>query len=57
MRVTEFLRSCPSCGAHCDAEPYDIGDGPELCCPVCDWCWGAVGQILHPVRPDWMRQS
>jgi hypothetical protein len=47
--VTEYVRACPSCGARHDGDPYDIGDGPEFCCPTCDWCWGALGQPLTPL--------
>jgi hypothetical protein len=43
---TDYVRACPSCGAHHDGDPYDIGDGPEFACPTCDWCWGALGQPL-----------
>lgn len=34
--------------------PYDIGSGPEISCPACEWCWGADGQPLKPVQtpPD-----
>ena len=44
-----YLRSCPSCGAHHDGDPYDIGSGPEFNCHQCDWCWGALGQDLTPL--------
>lgn len=40
---------CPTCGDKASREVYDIGSGPELCCAVCDWCWGANGQPLRPV--------
>ena len=39
-------RICPNCGEIYDGEPYDIGDGPEFACRVCEWCWGALGQSL-----------
>jgi len=39
---------CPCCGAEVTAEPYDIGSGPEMSCPHCEWCWGADGQPLKP---------
>jgi hypothetical protein len=55
--VTEYVRACPSCGARHDGDPYDIGDGPEFCCPTCDWCWGALGQPLTPIRPDEARRG
>ena len=29
--------------------PYDIGSGPEMSCPTCEWCWGADGQDLKPL--------
>lgn len=44
--MTDYLRTCPSCGTVNDQEPYDIGDGPEFACPNCEWCWGANGQDL-----------
>ena len=40
---------CPSCGTIVTARPYDIGSGPEMACPVCEWCWGADGQDLLPL--------
>lgn len=45
-------RACPNCGNRADAAPYDIGDGPELSCPSCEWCWGAIGQRLTPIPPE-----
>jgi hypothetical protein len=33
-------------------EPYDIGSGPEMSCPDCEWCWGANNQPLRPYQPD-----
>lgn len=46
-------QACPNCGAPVTMKPYDIGSGPELSCPHCDWCWGADGQPLHPLEvPD-----
>lgn len=41
-------RTCPSCGEKAQGQPYDIGSGPELSCPNCEWCWGADGQDLNP---------
>jgi len=43
---------CPSCGTVATRETYDIGDGPELSCATCEWCWGAEGQDLTPLTPD-----
>lgn len=40
--------ACPSCGAVAERRTYDIGDGPELSCASCEWCWGADGQTLRP---------
>lgn len=31
--------------------PYDVGSGPEMACPSCEWCWGADGQPLNPLDP------
>ena len=42
-----YLRKCPNCGQWHEGEPYDIGSGPEFCCRLCDWCWGALGQPLE----------
>jgi hypothetical protein len=46
--------ACPSCGLVATRETYDIGDGPELSCANCEWCWGADGQPLteDPFRED-----
>jgi hypothetical protein len=33
--------ACPSCGTVAERTTYDIGDGPELSCASCEWCWGA----------------
>ena len=41
--------ACPQCGDVATREVYDIGDGPELSCASCEWCWGADGQLLHPL--------
>lgn len=30
--------TCSSCGWTGRATFYDIGDGPEWCCPACDMC-------------------
>ena len=41
---------CPTCGTVVNEESfYDIGSGPEYCCPTCEWCWGAQGQDLKPL--------
>jgi len=40
--------TCPNCGRRNDGQPYDIGSGPELSCPSCEWCWSAEGQDLQP---------
>lgn len=45
-RVT---RECPSCERVQELDVYDIGSGPELSCPHCEWCWGANGQALTPL--------
>lgn len=41
--------ACPSCGQVAERSTYDIGDGPELSCASCEWCWGASGQSLRPL--------
>ncbi len=41
--------TCPTCRAVFHMHPYDIGSGPELCCPHCEWCYGALGQPLQPL--------
>lgn len=47
---------CPACGADATSqEPYDIGSGPELSCPLCECCWGAEGQPLKPLDPAILR--
>lgn len=44
--------TCPQCGQRFRMQPYDIGSGPEVSCPSCEWCWGAEGQDLKPLaRP------
>ncbi len=43
--------ACPTCGTITARDTYDIGDGPELSCDVCEWCWGADGQPLTPIGP------
>ena len=44
--------TCPQCNNSFHAETYDIGSGPEVSCPSCEWCWGAQGQDLKPLaRP------
>jgi len=30
---------CVSCGETFSQFPYDIGDGPEVHCYACDWCF------------------
>ncbi len=45
------LQKCPECHGEFHAKPYDIGSGPELSCPHCEWCWGANGQPLKPIGP------
>jgi len=47
---------CPSCGDTAQRETFDIGSGPELSCYTCEWCWGAEGQDLEPLRPRDVRQ-
>lgn len=49
--MTPITGPCPQCGAVATREPYDIGSGPELSCAACEWCWGAAGQDLDPLRP------
>lgn len=44
--------ACPSCGTVETRTAYDIGSGPELSCSSCEWCWGANGQPLEPLRFD-----
>lgn len=41
--------ACPNCGDIATRQTYDIGDGPELSCASCEWCWGADGQDLRPM--------
>ena len=44
--------TCPQCEHRFRANTYDIGSGPEVSCPHCEWCWGAEGQDLKPLaRP------
>lgn len=52
--MPEEVRTCPVCERDAShLEPYDIGSGPELNCPHCEWCWGLYGQPLKPIRfPD-----
>ncbi len=33
------LLACPSCAWSGTVTLYNIGDGPEWCCPSCDMCW------------------
>lgn len=42
--------ACPACNTIEARRPYDIGSGPELSCAHCEWCWGAKGQQLKPLR-------
>lgn len=42
-------QNCPSCTNLVTMVPYDIGSGPEMSCPGCEWCWGADGQPLKPI--------
>lgn len=43
---------CINCGSTFRQEPYDVGSGPEVACPHCEWCFGAEGQPLKPL-PTW----
>lgn len=47
---------CPACGHVETRETYDIGDGPELSCSLCEWCWGANGQPLTMQPIEHMRE-
>ena len=47
----EITQNCPCCDKAVTMRPYDIGSGPEMCCPDCEWCWGANGQPLDPYDP------
>ncbi len=50
---TPVTQNCPCCHTEVTAVPYDVGSGPEMHCPTCDWCWGAAGQPLLPLEiPD-----
>jgi len=51
----EVTGPCPNCQRESTLEVYDIGSGPELSCPHCEWCWGANGQELKPIRYDDIR--
>ncbi len=35
----EVLLACPDCQWSGVVRLYDIGDGPEWCCPSCDMCY------------------
>lgn len=35
-----------NCGWVGKITPYDIGDGPEFCCPQCDWCYAPSAVVL-----------
>jgi hypothetical protein len=49
--VSHTWTKCPTCGADAShLEVYDIGSGPELSCPNCEWCWGAEGQPLQALK-------
>lgn len=48
MNRQSVKSACPQCGTVAKRETYDIGDGPELSCANCEWCWGAEGQLLRP---------
>lgn len=68
IRIT-VRSSCPSCGRYEKRETYDIGDGPELSCSNCEWCWGANGQpltqspieglqkVVAQIRPRWFEDK
>lgn len=45
-----LISACPSCGMVEARTVYDIGSGPEVSCADCEWCWGAQGQDLKPLR-------
>lgn len=45
----KITQNCPGCGRAITMTPYDIGSGPEMSCPHCEWCWGANGQDLKPL--------
>lgn len=47
----KITQRCPNCDAEVTMRPYDIGSGPEMSCPNCEWCWGANGQALDPNDP------
>jgi hypothetical protein len=44
------ISACPACGIVAERITYDIGSGPELSCANCEWCWGAEGQDLKPLK-------
>lgn len=44
--MSTLEQQCPQCGITVTMTPYDIGSGPEMSCPECEWCWGAEGQPL-----------
>jgi hypothetical protein len=46
----EITQTCPTCQRTVTMIPYDIGSGPEMSCPDCEWCWGADGQSLLPIE-------
>jgi hypothetical protein len=43
----QILLACPDCGWSGTVRLYDIGDGPEWCCPSCDMCFPS-----NPVRGE-----
>lgn len=45
----KVTQNCPGCSRTVTMVPYDIGSGPEMSCPHCEWCWGANDQDLKPV--------
>lgn len=54
MKRQKVESACPQCGTVAVRETYDIGDGPELSCANCEWCWGAEGQPLQPITYERM---
>ena len=50
--VVPMPRAC-QCGWKGQARTYDIGSGPEWSCPQCERCYGALGQPLQPMRPEY----
>lgn len=56
-RVRVRTQACPSCIQFVTMVPYDIGSGPEMICPYCQWCWGADGQDLKPLDMKVVREA